>query len=95
MGLRTGAGNAWNEQRVYSLRRSKQLSGPQARPSDTLTLEQAAERLGVSATCVRHMIERKLIPATQVVECAPWQIPVSALDSHDVRKAVHATPGGR
>jgi len=90
MGLRTGAGNAWNEQRVYSLRRSNQLQGPHARTSDTLTLEQAADRLGVSATCVRHMIERKLIPATQIVECAPWQIPASALDNRDVIKAVQA-----
>jgi hypothetical protein len=90
MGLRTGAGNAWNEQRVYSLRRSNRLQGPHARISDTLTLEQAAERLGVSATCVRHMIERKLTSATQIVECAPWQIPASALDNRDVTKAVQA-----
>jgi DNA invertase Pin-like site-specific DNA recombinase len=90
MGLRTGVGNAWSEQRVYSLRRSNQLPGPRSKTSDTLTLEQAAERLGVSATCVRHMIERELIPATQVVECAPWQIEVGALENHDVIKAVQA-----
>jgi hypothetical protein len=93
MGLRTGAGNTWNEQRVYSLRRSQQLPGSHSRNSETVTLQQAADRLGVSATCVRHMIERKLIPATQVVECAPWQIPASALDDHEVRMAVQAVKG--
>ena len=53
-------------------------------------MEQTAEQLGVSATCVRHMIERKLIPATQIVDCAPWEIPVSVLESPDVREAVLA-----
>lgn len=90
MGLRTGTGNTWNEQRVYGLRRSHHLPTPASRPSQTLTLEQTAEQLEVSATCVRHMIERKLIPATQIVDCAPWEIPASVLDNPDVRDAVSA-----
>ena len=53
-----------------------------------LTLERAAERLGVSATCVRHMIERKVIPATQAVDCAPWEIPATALEHQDVKETV-------
>jgi hypothetical protein len=88
MGLRTGVGNTWNEQRVYALRRSQNLPGPRSRTGDVLTLEQAAEILGVSATCVRHMIERKIIPATQVVDCAPWEIPAKALDDEEVRRTV-------
>lgn len=90
MGLRTGASNTWNEQRVYALRRSHHLPAPTSTCAQTLTLEQTAERLGVSATCVRHMIERKLIPATQAIECAPWQIPVRALESAEVMNAVSA-----
>ncbi|HEX4169781.1 MAG TPA: hypothetical protein VHZ55_30320 [Bryobacteraceae bacterium] len=90
MGLRTGANNTWNEQRVYALRRSHHLPASTSTCAQTLTLEQTAERLGVSATCVRHMIERKLIPATQAIECAPWQIPVRALESAEVRNAVSA-----
>jgi DNA invertase Pin-like site-specific DNA recombinase len=93
MGLRTGAGNTWNEHRVYSLRRSQQLSGTHSRNCETVTLEQAADRLGVSATCVRHMIQRKLIPASQAVACAPWQIPASALQDHEVRIAVQEVKG--
>jgi DNA invertase Pin-like site-specific DNA recombinase len=88
MGLRTGVGNTWNEQRVYALRRSHHLPAPGSRSGDLLTLEQAAERLGVSATCVRHMIERKVIPATQAVDCAPWEIPVAALEDKDVKETV-------
>jgi hypothetical protein len=88
MGMRTGVGNTWNEQRVYALRRSQHLPGPRSRRGDMLTLEQAAERLGVSATCVRHMIERKVIPATQAVDCAPWEIPATALEHQDVKETV-------
>ena len=88
MGLRTGTGNSWNEQRVYALRRSHHLPVTTSTTKQTLTLEQTAEQLGVSATCVRHMIERQLLPATQAIECAPWQIPVSALETADVRNAV-------
>jgi hypothetical protein len=32
------------------------------------------------------MIEEKKLPARQVVPCAPWQIPVEALDSEAIRK---------
>lgn len=41
------------------------------------------------------MIERKLIPATQVVPCAPWEIAPEALDSKAVRAAVEAVKRGR
>jgi hypothetical protein len=34
------------------------------------------------------MIDQKLIPATQVVPCAPWEISAEALESESVRKAV-------
>ncbi len=87
MSLRTGT-NTWNEQRVYALRRSHHIHGAQLRTADTLTLEQAAEKLGVSATCVRHMIERKIIPATQAVEFAPWQIAAADLECEEVRQIV-------
>jgi excisionase family DNA binding protein len=53
-----------------------------------VTMEEAAQRLGVSSTSIRRLIKLKKIPATQVVACAPWQIPVEALDLEIVRKAV-------
>jgi len=74
LGLQTGTGNSWNEQRVYSARRSHQLPAfDPNQASSFLTLEQAAERLGVCANSVRRMIHRKTPPATQVVPCAPWR----------------------
>ena len=33
-----------------------------------------------------RMIEEKILPARQVVPCAPWEIPVEVLDSEAIRK---------
>jgi hypothetical protein len=91
--LQTGTGNTWNEKRVGSARYNHHL--PIFNSSDyknsTITLEEAAQRLNVSSTCVRHMIERKQLPASQVVAFAPWEIPVEALESEAVRKAIMNT----
>jgi excisionase family DNA binding protein len=53
-----------------------------------LTMEEAAERLGISGRSVRRMIERKTLHATQVVACAPWQIRAEALETEAIKKAV-------
>jgi hypothetical protein len=37
------------------------------------------------------MIELKVIPAVQAVECAPWEIPEDALRTEAVRKAASNT----
>ena len=56
---------------------------------------QAADRLGISTTAVRRMIARKLIPATQVVPCAPWEIGPETLELPAVRAAVEAIKRGQ
>jgi DNA invertase Pin-like site-specific DNA recombinase len=90
LGLRTGAGNTWSEQRVYSMRHYHDLPAfdPGLRDTGVVTMEQAAHHLGISPTSIRRMIEQRLIPATQVVECAPWLIPIEALGTDTVRRAV-------
>jgi DNA invertase Pin-like site-specific DNA recombinase len=85
--LRTGADNPWNENRVYSVRHRLQLpafDGTCRR--NEITLKQAAERLNLSPPSVRKMIDEKILPASQVLECAPWQIPVEALESEVVQR---------
>jgi excisionase family DNA binding protein len=86
--LRTGVGNSWNVMRVRSARSYYQLPAfaPDEQPRE-VTLQEAARRLSVSQSIVRRMIEEKILPARQVVPCAPWQIPVEALDSEAIRKA--------
>jgi excisionase family DNA binding protein len=88
LGLKTGAGNTWNEARVRSARQYHQLPtfDPSHPGNNSLTLREAAQRLNVGLTIVRRMIAEKMLPASQVVACAPWQIPAEALDSEAVRK---------
>jgi DNA invertase Pin-like site-specific DNA recombinase len=90
-GLRTGAGNTWNEGRVRSLRSYLQLPGynPSHREG-MLTLEEVAKKLSVSASLVRRLISLKILPAKQVVACAPWEIPADVVDSDTVRAAARA-----
>jgi hypothetical protein len=89
LGLRTGIGNTWTKQRVYSLRQYHRL--PAFDPDDPqpmVTLKEAAARLQVSPASVRRLIAEKTLPASQVVGCAPWEIPAEALDSEVVRTRV-------
>ena len=85
--LRTGPGNTWNVSRVHSARFYYNLpTFDKNKPKGEVTLQEAAERLNVSQSIVRRMIEEKILPARQVVVCAPWQIPVVALESETIRK---------
>src|SRR3954447_24908003 len=90
LGLQTGPGNTWTEGRVRAVRSYQQLPPYTAgtTPRETLTLEQASERLGISHKVVRRFIEEQKIPATQVVPWAPWEISAAAIDSPDVVREV-------
>lgn len=87
--LRTGADNTWNETRVYSVRHRHHLPvfDPDQKNTTEVTLKEAAQRLNLSPPSIRRMIADDVLPAHQVVECAPWQIPAAALDSEAVRSA--------
>jgi hypothetical protein len=87
--LRTGVGNAWNEMRVYSVRHHHQLPAfdpNKCNPSE-VNLDQAAQRLNLSPPSIRKLIDEKILPGYQIVECAPWQIPIEALNADAVQKA--------
>jgi DNA invertase Pin-like site-specific DNA recombinase len=85
--LRTGVGNTWNVSRVHSARFYYHLPiYDQNNQSREVTLQVAAARLNVSQSIVRRMIEERILPARQVVVCAPWQIPIDALESEVIRK---------
>ena len=89
LGLKTGAGNSWTETRVQSARSYHGFPrfDPANTPTGTLTLAEAAARLNVSPTVVRHLIEEELLPARQCVRCAPWEIAESDLDSEQLQEA--------
>jgi hypothetical protein len=91
LGLKTGTGNTWNEGRVRSVRSYHDLpayNNAGLAPRQTVTLEEASERLGISHKVIRRLIESNKIPATQVVPWAPWEIPIEAIESVDVVQEV-------
>ena len=56
-----------------------------------VTLQQAAHRLGVGEWNVKRMIDRKVLPATQAVPCAPWEISLDALNPPAVQQMIDST----
>ena len=90
LGLRTGAGNGWSGARVHSFRCYHQLPAYEAVPSEstTMTLQQAAEQLGVSSTTVRRLIRNQQLAAKQVIAGGPWEVPVEALRNAHVQRKV-------
>ena len=96
LGLKTGSGNTWIELRIRTARSYHGFAAydPKIRRS-TLTLEEASDILGVSYKVVRRLIESKIIAATQVVPCAPWEIPPEAIQSERVLREVASVKRGR
>jgi DNA invertase Pin-like site-specific DNA recombinase len=91
LGMRTGAGNTWNETRIRSVRSHFKLPGylPEQQ-AGRLNLQQAAQRLGVSPTVVRRLIDQKVLPATQIIPGAPWEIIIQDVSSAEVIQAAIA-----
>lgn len=95
LGRKTGSGNNWVELRVRTARSYHKL--PSYDPTlrrNTLTLEEASERLEVSHKIVRRLIDSKVIAATQVVPLAPWEIPAEAIQSEEVLREIAAIRRG-
>lgn len=61
------------------------------KPSETLTLNEAASILGVCAMTVRRLIGRGILPAVQPARWLPWSIRRSDLDDARVQQAVQAS----
>lgn len=90
--LHTGTGKTWSARRVYQLRHDHDLPAcDSSKPRETVTLEQATERLGVSNTVVKKLIHAKILPAMQAAPAAPWEIPVASLSAPEVLLAVTRT----
>jgi hypothetical protein len=94
LGLTTGQGNSWRKARIVSFRHTHgiELCGP---GSTALTLQAAAQRLQVSDTVIQRLIRRGILPARQVVKCAPWVIEQNDLELPAVQAAVQAVRQGR
>ena len=94
LGYRTGSGKSWRVHSVQSTRHYHRLER-YANTDEWLTIEQAAKELGVSHTVIRRLIRERTLPASQVVESAPWIIRRADLSLASVQAQLEAVRQGR
>jgi excisionase family DNA binding protein len=96
LGKRTGRDNPWTEARVRSFRNTHSI--PVHRPGEVaergeLTLEETADRLGVSKMTVLRLIREGTLSGNQACKGAPWAIPEAQLAGLD--RAITSSKGPR
>jgi hypothetical protein len=98
LGLRTAKGLGWTRNRVCIVRNHEGIpvhDPERATREGWLTLDGAAAAAGVSATVIRKLIDRKILPARQVIAQAPWLIRASDLTSAGVVHYLDHVRAGR
>jgi hypothetical protein len=94
LGYKTGQEKSWNASRVAGLRGYHNIE-PFQKQDGWVTQEQAAELLTVSNTVIKRLVREQVLPATQVVQCAPWVIDRKDLELPAVQAQVQAVHCGR
>jgi DNA invertase Pin-like site-specific DNA recombinase len=94
LGYKTGQEMTWNATRVVGVRWYHKIVGFQ-KQEGWVTQDQAARELQVSDTVVKRLIRERILPATHVVEFAPWVIKREDLGLPAVQQQVNAVRSGR
>jgi excisionase family DNA binding protein len=84
MGIQSAKGHSWTRTRVGNFRQVNSIANyvPGERElRGEMTLEEAAERLGVSYSTVQRLIQRNQLPAQQVCPGAPWIVRKEDVDT--------------
>jgi len=77
MKVPSAKGHTWTRTRVGNFRQANDIPNyepGERQPRGELTIEEVAEKLGVSYSTVQRMIQSKKLPARQVCPGAPWII---------------------
>jgi DNA invertase Pin-like site-specific DNA recombinase len=90
-------GDTWTTVRVRELRERLGIApfDPEAQATPTISLDQTAQRLGISMQSVHRLIREGVLPATQLMPLAPWKVPVAALETDAVATGVRAVKSRR
>jgi excisionase family DNA binding protein len=88
LGIETAKGHTWTRLRVGNLRTIHEI--PNYSPGEReargeLTLEQAADQLGVSYSTVQRMIQRRQVPAQQVCPGGPWTLRAEEVEAFRIQ----------
>jgi DNA invertase Pin-like site-specific DNA recombinase len=92
MRCKSSDGKSWTVARVRELRERLGVTAfdPASIKIETITVDEAAHRLNICIGSVKRLIREGVLPATQLMPSAPWQIPASALDTEAVKIGVRA-----
>lgn len=92
MRCKTPDGATWTTVRVRELRERLGIGAfnPNADHPKTISVDEAARRLGICVGSVYRLIRDGALPASQIMHSAPWQIPLAALSSEKVTIGVRA-----
>jgi hypothetical protein len=90
-------GKAWTTVRVRELRERLGIEAfnPALPRAQTISADAAATRLGICIGSLHKLIRKGGLPAVQLMQSAPWQIPVAALDTEVVKTGVREIVGRR
>jgi len=90
MRCRAADGGTWTAVRVRELRERLGIADfdPAAEREETISVDETARRLGICVGSVHKLIREGQLPARHLMHSAPWQIPVAALDTEEVRIGV-------
>jgi hypothetical protein len=98
LGYATGQENTWNASRVAGLRNYHKIAAFQ-KQDGWVTQVEAARELKVSDTVIKRLIREQILPAKQVVKCAPWiiqktdlSLPAVLAEVDAVRRRAHRPP---
>jgi hypothetical protein len=91
MRCKTPDGLTWTTVRVAELRDRLGVAAfdAEAERARTISADAAAHQLGICVGSVRKLIQNGILPATQLMPSAPWQIPADALETAEVRIGLH------
>jgi DNA invertase Pin-like site-specific DNA recombinase len=83
-------GESWTTLRVRALRERLGVPpfDPAAAGPETISVAETARRLKICVGSVLRMIKAGVLPAQQLMPCAPWEVPVEALESESVKIGV-------
>ncbi|UTV39244.1 recombinase family protein (plasmid) [Ensifer adhaerens] len=87
---KTGDGESWTTVRVRDMRERLGIPEYDATKVDVpmISLTKAAETLGICVGSAKSLVQKGILPATQILPGSPWMVPVGALTSEAVRIGV-------
>lgn len=85
-------GKTWTVLRVRELRERLGIAAfdPHGVTAELITVDETARRLRICIGSVKRLIREGVLPATQLMPSAPWQIPAAALETEEVKIGVRS-----